>query len=70
MKNKMNNVLKKRVDLKYSTGDTVKFKLRSGEIQKGEVFFVENSHSGDVLYINGFNRLAYRINKKCVISQS
>ncbi len=56
--------------MKYSSGDIVKFKLKSAEVQEGEVLFVEKNRGGDVLYINGFNRMAYRVHEKRVISQS
>lgn len=64
------SVQKSRFDMKYSTGDTVKFRLKSGEVQEGEVIFIEKNRRGGVLYINGFNRLAYRVDEKKVISQS
>ncbi len=56
--------------MKYFPGDTIKFKIKSGEIREGEVLFIEKSRGGDVLYINGFNRLAYRVHERKVISQS
>ena len=55
-------------NMKYSTGDTVKFRLKSGEIQEGEVIIIEKRRRGDVLYVNGFNRMAYRVDEKRVIS--
>ncbi len=42
--------------MEYSTGDIVKFKLESGEIQEGDVQFIERSRSEDILYISSFNR--------------
>jgi hypothetical protein len=42
--------------MEYSTGDIVKFKLESGEIQEGDVQFIEKSRSEDILYISSFNR--------------
>ncbi|VVB88406.1 Uncharacterised protein [uncultured archaeon] len=42
--------------MEYSTGDTVKFKLESGEIQEGDVQFIERRRSKDILYISSFNR--------------
>ncbi len=57
-------------DTKYSTGDTVKFRLKSGEIQKGDVVFIERSRRGDMVYINSSDRRAYRIPEKSIISRS
>lgn len=54
--------------MKYFAGDIVKFRLKSGDVHEGEVLFVENKRNGDVLYINAFNRQAYRIDEKRVIS--
>jgi hypothetical protein len=42
--------------MEYSTGDIVKFKLESGEIQEGDVQFIERSRNEDILYISSFNR--------------
>ena len=57
--------------MKYSTGDTVKFRLKSGEVQEGEVIFIERRTREDILYINSINRLnrwAYRVPEKKIIS--
>ncbi len=42
--------------MEYTTGDIVKFKLKSGEIREGDVQFIERSRSEDMLYISSFNR--------------
>jgi hypothetical protein len=42
--------------MEYYTGDIVKFKLDSGEIQEGDVQFIERSRDEDILYISSFNR--------------
>jgi hypothetical protein len=42
--------------LEFSTGDIVKFKLESGEIQEGDVQFIERGRNEDILYISSFNR--------------
>ncbi len=55
--------------MKYTKGDVVKFKLESGEVQKGDVRYIENTHYGEVLYINSFNRWAYKVPEKRVISR-
>ncbi len=39
--------------MEYSSGDTVKFKLKSDELLEGEVLFIERSLREDILYING-----------------
>ena len=55
--------------MKYSRGDIVKFKLESGEIQEGNVQFVEKKQHGDVLYINSFNRWAYKVPDERVVAR-
>ncbi len=42
--------------MEYSTGDIVKFKLESAEIQEGDVQFIERRRNEDILYISSFNR--------------
>ncbi len=44
----------------YTTGDTVKFRLKSGEIQKGDVVFIERSRLGNMVYINGLKNVSSR----------
>jgi hypothetical protein len=58
--------------MKYSSGDTVKFKLKSGELLEGEVIFVERKIHKDILYVNSIyrsNRWAYRVPEKKIISR-
>lgn len=55
--------------MKYSKGDVVKFKLGSGEVQKGDIRYIETTHRGEILYINSFNRWAYKVPEKSVISR-
>jgi hypothetical protein len=54
--------------VKYTEGDTVKFKLKSGELLEGDVIFIERSSREDVLYINSSNRWAHRVPEKRIIS--
>ncbi len=54
--------------MKYSIGDIVKFKLESGEVQKGNIQYIEKKRNGEILYINSFRRWAYRVPKKRVVS--
>ncbi len=54
--------------MKYSMGDAVKFRLKSGEIQEGDVVFIEKSLRGNMLYINSSDRRAYKIPEKKIIS--
>jgi hypothetical protein len=42
--------------MEFSTGDIVKFKLESDEIQEGDVRFIERSRNEDILFISSFNR--------------
>ncbi len=55
--------------MEYSTGDTVKFRLKSGEVQKGDVVFIERRVHGNMVYINSANRTAYRIPERSIISR-
>ncbi len=55
--------------VKYTEGDTVKFKLKSGELLEGDVLFIERSSREDILYINSSNRWAYRVPEKRIISR-
>ena len=55
--------------MKYSVGDIVKFKLGSGEIEEGDVRFVEKKRSGQILYINSFSRWAYKVTEKRIIKR-
>ncbi len=54
--------------MKYAKGDIVKFKLESGEVQEGDVQYIERTRRGEVLYINSFNRWAYKVPEKRIIS--
>ncbi len=55
--------------MKYTEGDTVKFKLKSGELLEGDVLFIERSPREDILYINSSKRWAYRVPEKRIISR-
>jgi hypothetical protein len=55
--------------VKYSSGDTVKFKLKSGETQEGAVLFIERSLREDILYILCSKRRAYRVPEKKILSR-
>lgn len=56
--------------MKYSVGDIVKFRIESGEIQEGDVQFIDMIHNRKILYINGFRGCAYKVPEKNVISRS
>jgi hypothetical protein len=47
--------------MRYTIGDTVRFKLESGEVQEGNIKFIEKSNCEEIFYINGFNKWAYKI---------
>jgi len=53
----------------YNIGDTVRFKLESGEVEEGNIQFIEKSRYDEILYINSFSRWAYKISGKKIISQ-
>jgi hypothetical protein len=55
--------------VKYTEGDTAKFKLKSGELLEGDILFIERSPREDVLYINSSKRWAYRVPEKRIISR-
>jgi hypothetical protein len=55
--------------MKYFAGDAVKFRLKLGEIQEGDVLFIEKSFHENILHINGYNRRTYRIPEKRIISK-
>ncbi len=56
--------------MKYSVGDIVKFQLESGEIQEGDVRFIDMTHNREILYINSFRGCAHKVPEKSVISRS
>jgi hypothetical protein len=53
----------------YTIGDNVRFKLESGEVQEGNIQFIEKNRYEEIFYINSFNRWAYKITGKKIISQ-
>jgi len=53
----------------YNIGDTVRFKLESGEVEEGNIQFIEKSRYDEIFYINSFSRWAYKISGKKIISQ-
>ncbi len=55
--------------MKYSIGDIVKFKLESGEIEEGDVQFVEKRRNEEILYINSFSRWAYKVPEKRIVKR-
>ncbi|MCX9011896.1 MAG: hypothetical protein OIN66_12330 [Candidatus Methanoperedens sp.] len=55
--------------MKYAIGDIVKFKLKTGEVQKGNIQYIERRRGEDILYINSFNRWAYRVPEKRIVEQ-
>ncbi len=54
--------------MKCSIGDVVTFKAGPNEIEKGEVQFIQKGRIGDILYINSFNRWAYKVTEKRIVS--
>lgn len=51
----------------YNIGDTVRFKLESGEVQEGNIIFIEKCKYEETFYINSFSRWAYKIPGKKII---
>ena len=54
--------------MKYNIGDIVRFKLESGEVQEGNIQFIEKNRYDETFYINSFNRWAYKIPGRNIIS--
>ncbi|CAG0993327.1 MAG: hypothetical protein OIN86_01535 [Candidatus Methanoperedens sp.] len=54
--------------MKYTIGDAVRFKLESGDVEEGNIQFIENGNSEEIYYINSSNRWAYKISGKKIIS--
>ena len=55
--------------MNYSVGDIVRFKLESGEVQEGDVQYIEKNIDEKILYINSFKKWAYKVPETRVISQ-
>jgi len=53
----------------YTIGNNVRFKLESGEVQEGNIQFIEKSTYEEIFYINSFDRWAYKISGQKIISQ-
>lgn len=60
--------MKEKKYMKYTIGDNVRFKLESGEVQEGNIQFVERSRSEEIFYINSFSRWAYKVPGRKIIS--
>ena len=54
--------------MKYTIGDNVRFKLESGEVQDGNILFIEKSKYEEIFYINSFNNWAYKVSGRKIIS--
>ena len=54
--------------MKYAIGDTVRFKLESGEVEEGNIQFIEKNRSEETFYINSFNNWAYKVSGRKIIS--
>jgi len=52
----------------YTIGDNVRFKLESGEVQDGNIQFIEKTKNEEIYYINSSSRWAYKIPEKKIIS--
>ncbi len=56
------------LSMKYTIGDSVRFKLESGEVQEGDIQYIEKSSYEEIYYINSYSRWAYKIPGKKIIS--
>ena len=54
--------------MKYTIGDAVRFKLESGDVEEGNIQFIEKGNSEEIYYINSSNKWAYKIPGKKIIS--
>jgi len=55
--------------MRYTIGDVVRFKLESGEVQEGNIQFVEKRSHEEIYYINSYNKWAYKIPGRKIVSQ-
>ncbi len=55
--------------MEYTIGDNVRFKLESGDVEEGNIQFIEKKRHEEIFYINGVNRWAYKISKSKIVSQ-
>lgn len=60
---------RKEIHMKYTIGDNVRFKLESGEVQEGNIQFIEKSRYEEIFYINSFSRWAYKVPGRKIISE-
>jgi hypothetical protein len=51
----------------YNIGDNVKFKLESGEVQDGNIQYIEKNKNEEIYYINSSSRWAYKIPGRKII---
>jgi len=54
--------------MKYTIGANVRFKLESGEVEDGNIQFIERNRNEEIYYINGSSRWAYKIPGRKIIS--
>lgn len=54
--------------MKHTIGEAVKFKLESGDVEEGNIQFIENGNSEEIYYINSTNKWAYKVSGKKIIS--
>ena len=54
--------------MKYTIGENVRFKLESGEVEDGNIQFIEKNRDEEIYYINGSSRWAYKIAGRKIIS--
>jgi hypothetical protein len=52
----------------YNIGDNIRFKLESGEVQDGNIQFIEKRTNEEIYYINSSSRWAYKIPGTKIIS--
>ncbi len=55
--------------MKYNIGDNVIFKLESGEVQEGDIQFIDRERKERIYYINGvrLNRWAYKVPERHIL---
>lgn len=64
-----NKIHTRNEEYKYSVGDIVKFRLGSGRTEKGNIRYIEGSGDEVLLYINSFNKWAYKVPGADVLSR-
>lgn len=53
--------------MKYTIGDAVRFRIETGEVQEGNIQFIDRYK--EIVYINSYNRWAYKVPQTKIIAK-